>query len=208
MDSEQSPAAGIDGVERFRPTSGRLTGAVLIVAGSVVAVLALIDPSEVAPVVGVTGVLAALLGWAAALRPRVSLVGDDLELRNMLDTVTIPVAAIEELAVRQVLAVRVGEKRFTSPAVGRRRKSLLKGGASVQSDTEAVTAKPDTEQSYAEFVEERIRQRMDDVRARTGVRRGSDEQQALAAGVRRAPAWPEIIGLGATLAALVVVIVL
>lgn len=206
MDSEQSPVAGIDGVERFRPTSGRFTGVVLILAGTLVAVLSVATPSEVVPVAGVGGLLAALLGWAAALRPRVSLVGEHLELRNMLETVTIPLGAVEELAVRQVLAVRAGEKRFTSPAVGRRRKALLKGGASVQTETEKT--KPDVVPSYAEFVEERIRQRMDDVRARTGVRLGSDEQLVLAAGVRRAPAWPEIVALGATVVALVAVIAL
>lgn len=206
MDSEQSAGAGSGGVERFRPTSGRFTGGVLILAGAPLFVLSLVDPDQVVLEVGVGGLLAALLGWAAALRPRVSLVGEHLELRNMLETVTIPLGAVEELAVRQVLAVRAGEKRFTSPAVGRRRKALLKGGASVQ--TESAKTKPDVAPSYAEFVEERIRQRISDVRARSGVRLGSDEQAALADGVRRTPAWPEIAALGVTLLALVVVIVL
>ena len=206
MKREQSVGAGSDGVERFRPTSGRFTGAVLVVAGALMFVASVIDPSGVVPEVGVGGLLAALIGWAAALRPRVSLVGEDLELRQMLATVTIPLAAVEELVVRQVLAVRAGEARFTSSAVGRKRKALLRGGASVQTETEVT--KPDVAPSYADFVEDRIRQRLDDVRAHTGVRPGSAEQVALAAGVRRVPAWSEIVLFAVTVLSLVLVILL
>ena len=39
-------------------------------------------------------------------------------LRNMLDTNVVPLAAIEDVAVRQVLAVRANEKRYVSPAIG------------------------------------------------------------------------------------------
>ena len=204
MKREQSVGADSNGVERFRPTSGRFTGAVLVVAGALMFVASVIDPGGVVPEVGVGGLLAALIGWAAALRPRVSLVGEDLELRQMLETVTIPLAAVEELVVRQVLAVRAGEARFTSSAVGRKRKALLRGGASVQTETEVT--KPDVAPSYADFVEDRIRQRLDDVRARTDVRPGSDEQVALAAGVRRVPAWSEIVLLAVTVLSLVLVI--
>jgi len=205
VDRKQSTPAPIGGVERFRPTSGRFTGAVLVVAGLAVGALSLIEPSTVIPEVGAGGLVAAVLGWTAMLRPRVSVVEDDLELRNMLETVNIPLAAVEEMAVRQVLAVQAGEKRFTSPALGRKRKSLVRGQTVDEAPSGGSAHVPGT---YPEFVEERIRKRVAEARARVGVRPGSAEQLALAVGVRRAPAWPEIVALAASAVVLVVAFLL
>jgi len=197
---------GNGAVERFRPTSGRLIGIILLAAAAVTAVLSVVDSDSVIPEVGVGAVLVGILAWSVTLRPRVSLVGDELELRGMVDTVAIPLAAVEELAVRQVLAVRAGDKRYTSPAVGRTRRALVKGKTVTDPDTAKTSrvAAP----SYAEFVEDRVRQRVDDAIATTGIRRGSPEQVALGAGVRRSPAWPEIVALVTSAVGLVVVIVL
>ena len=194
-------------MERFRPTSGRFTGVVLLAAAAVTAMLSVVDPDSVIPEVGVAAVLVGILAWSVALRPRVSLVGDDLELRGMVDTVAIPLAAVEELAVRQVMAVRAGDKRFTSPAVGRTRRALVKGKKAVADPNTAETSRL-AAPTYAEFVEDRVRQRVDDAMAATGIRRGSPEQVALGAGVRRSPAWPEIVALVGSAVALIVVIVL
>jgi len=205
VDGGQSAKAAGDRVERFRPTSGRFTGLVLVVGGLLVAVLAVADPAQVIAEVGAAGFFVAVLGWAATLRPRVSVVEDDLELRNMLETVTIPLAAVEELAVRQVLAVRAGEKRFTSPALGRGRKSLVKGQSAPEFSSGGPSHVPGT---YPEFVEERIRKRVADARAAAGIRPGSAEQMALADGVRRVTAWPELVLLAISAAALAIVLVL
>jgi hypothetical protein len=204
---QQPGRAGDQGrVERFRPTSGRFTGIVLEIGALAVAALSVVDSDAVIPEVGVTALLIAVVGWAVALRPRVSLVGDDLELRGMVGTVAIPLAAVEELAVRQVLAVRAGDERFTSPALGRSRRSLVKARLPSDAPEDGVPHAP--EQSYPEYVEERIRRRVDEAVARAGVRRGSDEQVALASGVRRTAAWPEIIALAGTALATVLVIAL
>ena len=212
VDSQQShaPAPGsAEEVERFRPTSGRFTGIVLVSSSLVVVGLALLRPDEVLPEVGVGALVVAVLAWMVALRPRVSLVGEKLELRGAVDTVEIPLAAIEELAVRQLLALRAGDKRYTSTAVGRTRRQLVKAKnepdkvADPDTDPHARVAAP----SYAQFVEERIRQRMDDARAASGIRRGSPEQVALGAGVRRQVAWPEIVLLVASSVAFVAVVV-
>jgi hypothetical protein len=204
---QQPGRAGDQGsVERFRPTSGRFTGIVLEVGALAVAALSVVDRDAVIPEVGVTALFLAVIGWAVVLRPRVSLVGDDLELRGMVGTVAIPLAAVEELAVRQMLAVRAGDKRFTSPALGRSRRSLVK--QKLPADAPEDGGAQHVPQSYPEYVEERIRQRVDDAVARAGVRRGSDEQVALASGVRRTHAWPEIIALAGTAVATVLVIAL
>ncbi|MEO5852022.1 MAG: hypothetical protein ABIQ15_05875 [Nocardioides sp.] len=204
MASEQSPGTGGDRVEKFQPTSGRITGVVLVVGGIALAALALLQPSEVIPEVGAGGALAAVLGWAASLRPGVSVVEDDLQLRNMLETVTIPLVAVEELAVRQVLAVRAGRKRYTSPALGRGRRSLATRGTAADTPTDGQRHVSVT---YPEYVEQQIRKRVADACAAAGVRPGSAEQLALAAGVRREPAWPEIVAIVVSVLALTAVIV-
>ena len=199
-------------MERFRPTSGRFTGIVLLVAAIAVATLSLVQRDHVIPEVGAAAVFLGVVAWAVTLRPRISLVRDRLELRGAIDTVSIPLAGIEELAVRQVLAVRAGDKRYVSSALGRTRRQLMK----VKAGAISLTASdPDTDPnskvaapSYAQFVEDRIRQRVDAAREASGLARGSAEQVALGSQVERSMAWPEIIGLVASAALFVALVVL
>ena len=104
----------------------------------------------------------------------------------MVDTVRVPLAAVEEVVVRQVLAVRVGDKRYTSPAVGRSRRSLGREG--VQTGDDAVSRAAD--QAFGLFVQERIRERAKDERRRLGIadrlRRAGRPRRAGAPGAGRA----------------------
>jgi hypothetical protein len=178
-----------DRVEYFKPTSGRLMGVVGLLAGLAVIVLVLIDGlhgSDLAVILATA--FFGVLVWAAMLRPRVGVSQDVLVLRNMVTEAKIPLAAIEQLGLRQVLAVRAGDRRFVSPAVGRSLRAMRK---------DAGTA-PDPISNYCDFVEERIRYRMEDARARSGIALMSDEQLALASGVRREWAWPEALALVVT----------
>jgi hypothetical protein len=202
----QSAGEGTVDVERFRPTSGRFTGIVLLSGATLTVLLAVLDSDKVIKEVGVAAVLVGVLGWTASLRPRVSIVGDDLELRGMLDTVSIPLASVEELAVRQMLVVRSGDKKYTSPALGRSRRSLVKGVKETDPDTDETSRVAAS--SYPEFVEQRIRQRVEDAMAAQGINRGSAEQVALGAGVRHRTAWLEIGALVVSAVALVAVIIL
>ena len=93
--------------------------------------------------------------------------------------------------MRQVLAVSAGEKPYLSPAVGRGSASR-RWKSSRPSGTRA--ADPGGE-SYPAFVEGRIWRLAETPARGKGIGRYSDEQLALAAGVRRQPAWPEIAGL-------------
>jgi hypothetical protein len=194
---------GQDGPEEsFRPTSGQVPGWIGLVLVAAVVVFGLADRDRGFPAPVVAGALVlGVLDWAALLRPRVRLEGRWLVLRNMLETVRIPLAAIEEVAVRQVLAVRAGDRRFVSPAVGRSLRRSMRGEKPA-----TMPARPG-EQPYPDFVEERIRHRAEEARAVEGVARYSDEQVALAAGVRREPAWPEIGLLALTVVAFVVTLV-
>lgn len=185
-------------VERFRPTSGRVVGAIglLLVVGLVAAGVA--DPAAFpAPVVAGALVVGVLI-WAAMLRPGLALTRSALVMRNMLDTVEIPLAGIEEVAVRQVVAVRSGDRRYVSPAVGRSVRQVFRARSRGGSGDAAVPA------TYADYVEDRIRSAAADAARAAGVRPRSQEQVALGRDVRRTPAWVEIALLAASVAGFVV----
>lgn len=168
---------GQDGDEEFRANSGRVMGTMAVVAGVAVLVLGLVEggmPVWGWPAAGLWTVLA----WATMLRPRVAITSGRLELTNAFSTVRIPLAAIEQSAVRQVLAVRVGERRYVSSAIGRSLRKVVRG-------TPTRADAPPSEIDYADHVEQRLAQRCEDARSAAGIRLLSDEQEALGAEVRR-----------------------
>jgi hypothetical protein len=130
--------------------------------------------------------------------------GHDLVLRNMLSTVFIPLASIEELAVRQVLAVRAGGKRYVCAGVGRSLRQAMRGSA-VQKAREQMgglrgelAAVREPGMNYADYVEIRLQELIKEDRARRGIAKFSDEAEALARQARRVLAWPEIAALVVT----------
>ena len=170
-----------DVVERFHPTSGQVTGWLAVVGSAVVALvgLAYLDDGFPPWVVGLA-LLVGVLAWAAMLRPALWATDEHLVMRNLVETVHIRLAAVEEMAVRQVLAVRAGDRRWVSTVVGR-------------SWRKAVTARPSASgearegMAYPDFVETRLYDLVDQARAAEGVRPGSKEQLALPDAVRRTP---------------------
>lgn len=198
--------------EWFRATSGRVTGVLGLAAAAGVLVLALLDPGRSrVPAVVAGAAFGAVVCWVALLRPRVGLTDTTLVLRSMLDTAHLPLAAIERLAVGQVLAVWVDGQRYVSPAVG---KPVRKTFREVAGRSAPVPATADGEAprvdklAYADFVAFRIRQASADARAIQQIVPGSPEQAALAAQVRRERAVPEVVGLAATAVAFVATLLL
>lgn len=183
-------------VERFKPTSGRIMGTVGLVLVGVALVLGLLDPdSGFGGPVFAAAVALGVLTWASSLRPAMWVTTDSLVMRNMFDTVTIPLAAIEQVAVQQVTAVRAGDRRYVSPVVGRSLRQAMKG----RRDTEGGVPS-----SYPDMVEQRIRQLAQDAAAARGIRPRSVEQVELGRDVRRRPAWGEIVLLAAAVVGFVI----
>ena len=189
-----------ESVEEFRPTSGRVQGVIAVTAAAALVVIGLrdLDSGFPAPLIAVC-LLLGVLAWASMLRPRVWATADDLVMRNMLHTVRIPLAAIQTVVVRQVLAVGVGGGRYVSPAIGQSARATARG--------DKAGGKKSATESYQVFVEERIVQLADTARSALGVEKHSEEQAALAEDVRRSWAWPEIVALGACAIALVLTLV-
>ncbi len=174
--------------EKFPPTSGRVMGVLAVGLAVALCVYAIFDGEDGfgAPVAW-GAAFAAVVSYASLLRPAVRVESGSLLMRNMVDTNVVPLAAIDEVAVRQVLAIRADEKRYVSPAIGN---SFFR------------TIRPRTgrdgqpELTYPEYVRDRILHLADGARRRTG----SGEAPA----VRRLWAWPEIAGLAVTAVGFVV----
>lgn len=200
MDSRH-PAQAARPEERFRPTSGRLTGGIALVVASAVALSGLAGDELAFPVPArLFAVVAAVVIWAAALRPRVELAGPDLLLRGMVTDTRIPLAGIDEVFTRQTFMVRLGERTFVSPALNRSMLALRAAGKNLGAGVPQV--------GYVDYVEDRIRGAMADERVRLGIPARSPAQAALAEQVRRTPAWPEIVALTAAVVTFVVSLLL
>ncbi len=186
-------------VENFRPTSGRITGVLALALVAAIVLIGLIDREHgFPPVVVWSALVAGVFVWAAMLRPRLWVTTSDVVMRNMFSTVWVPLVSIEQIIVRQVVAMRAGDKRYVSPAVGKSWRQTLRT---------SKAPKPGATQSYPAFVEDRLSQLAEEARARAGVKLMSDEQLALAAGVRQTPAWPEIVALALAVSGLVVTVI-
>ncbi len=194
-----------DETQRFSATSGRVFGVIGVAVAGATALAALLDTrGEPSYATAALAVFFGALVWAAMLRPRVDLDASSIVMRNMFETVTLPLVAVESVAVRQVLVVFAGGKRYTSSAIGRSRRQLFRdgrqggGGSSTQGiglvpAMPAAPEKPATAAtSYGLFVEERLRSRVSDSLARSGIKPRSEEQARLAEGIVRRPAIVEI----------------
>lgn len=210
-----------DDVERFSPTSGRLSGVIaLLICGSIVVLGLFFDGSGVAPWATAAAAFGGVVSWVALLRPGLGVTDRSLVLRNMLETVSIPLPAIDSVAVQQVTAIGVGDKRYVSAAIGRSRRAVREdtrapsgktsrsrfGGVGFgvlsfnveePSSTGRRTHVPRAAQSYGYFVQERILRAVADAK----VRPATDEE------VERRPAWIEIGLLVVTALATVMLIV-
>ena len=187
MDKDASTGKGAGSAEsgyteKFPPTSGRVMGSLAVALCAALAAYAVLDGEDgFGPPVAWGAALAGIVSYAALLRPGVRVDSDALVVRNMIDTNIVPLAAIDEVVVRQVLAIRVDEKRYVSPAIGT---SFLR------------TVRPRTDRSgvpeltYPEYVRDRILHLAD------GARRRSPDAEPPP--VRREWAWPEIAGLAVT----------
>ncbi len=211
--------------ERFHPTSGQFMGWLTMVVAAVALGTAV---AYGVWVVAFGAALAGVLAWASMLRPRLLIEGGELVMRNMLETVRIPLAAIEQLNVRQVLAVRTADKRYISTAVGKPWRKTIVAGRSMDGperlsdrqvpsigSTTAVVPTPESGHAtfgegadYADFVEARVREAIDRDRRRRDAPLLSDAAAGLASDVRREPAWVEIVLVAGLTLAFVVSLVL
>lgn len=193
-----APASDDDVVLRFDATSGRALAVVALVVCAGVVLAVLVQPvGDATATVVAAATLAGVLAWAVMLRPALWVTAEDLVMRNAFETVRVPLAAIERVAVSRVTAVAAGGRRFVSTVVHR----------SLRTVVGAVRAAEPKQTPYADVVEQQISQLAADARQAAGIRLLSDEQRALADRVHRQPAWLPIGLIAASVLALVVSLV-
>jgi hypothetical protein len=185
-----------DGLEKYRSGSSLVTGVIGLLATAAVGVLTLVDYQAGDWKILVGCAFVGLVVWVVLVRPTVAIAGDRLELRGMLSQVRLPLAAVEDVKIAQYVAVRSAGRTWTCPGVGRSKRQISRMGSP---GAEALGARPQSRVkdsgTVANFVTERIEQLAEDARARSGIAMLSDEQFALAEGVRRTWSWPVIAGL-------------
>ena len=189
--------------------------ALAVLGGIVVAAFIVgwaLDPDEVPLWVPAAALLGGVLIWTSAVRPQVLVHGSDLVLRNMVSSMRIPLAAIDEIVVRQVMAVSAGGKRYVCSGAGRSMRQAMKGSPSQRARQQAgaltgeVAVEMEHGVHYADFVENRVRELIRQDRTRRGIRAYTPEAEELATNVRREWARPEIVALAVTGLLLVVAI--
>ena len=185
-------------VERFRATNGRISGYLGLGCAAVILALAIAAWDAGQPLGwAIIALLGGLLAWVAMLRPAMWVTDRDLVLRSMYHTDAVPLAAIDKVAVGQVTAVTVDEKRYVSPVVGYSARQTIMQRAGARKPSAKTASAADT---YQVFVEERIAHLAKEARERYGDPAG--------AGVRRTYAWPEIVGTGLLVVAFLVWLVI
>lgn len=211
-------------ITRFRPTNGRVMGALGLALCVVVAVAVAVSESPRVAVPWVLGcAFLALLMWSAMLRPSAAATLTDLHLRSVFASATIPLASVETVVVRRYLLVRSGGRKYICPAISRslrktvRREMKWSGrqfmlpGASEEriAGGRLQTEAPDqNELSYPDFVEQQIAQLAANDRARRGIEERSEEEYELGSQTVRRVAWAEIAVLAVLAAAFVVALVI
>jgi hypothetical protein len=149
-----------------------------------------------------------VLSFGSMLLPAIWLTPERLVLRNMLESVSIPLVAVEQVAVRQVTAVLAGEKRYVSSAVGKSWRQALRSNRPADADPTAPAPANPHDIAYADFVQQRIYDRAAQERQRLGIANSSDEQLEAAAGIEREPIWPMIAAVAICVLGFVAAIVL
>lgn len=181
--------------EWFRGSSNLVWAAVALVAVLVVIVGDAVGGWHLPVTLG--AVLFGLLAYAAFVRPRIGIEGNDVVLHHLYSTQRLPAAAIESVAIGRTFQATAGGRHYVSAAVIRplRQAISLKGERRPEKD-------------YADFVEARLLRAAEDARAQAGIRPESDQQWALAEDVRRTWAWPLIVLTAAVAVAFVVTLIL
>ena len=197
-------------VEKFAPNGGTAIGVMGGLVASAFVVAWIVDIDRVPLWVPAVAVLGALVVWISAVRPRVRVQNHELVLRNMLTTTYLPLASIEEVAVRQVMAVRAGGKRYVCAGAGRSMRQAMRG-SSVERAREQMgglrgelARVREPGMHYADFVELRVQELVNEDRMRRGVGKYSPEADRLAGQVRRELSW-HVVALLAAAALFVVV---
>jgi hypothetical protein len=192
-------------VERFKPTSGMFVGyAGLALAAILVVSVALTERSVLGLQLALGAAFFGVLVWATQLRPRATAYPRHVVLRNTVRDAHVPLTEVDEVSVRQVLTVHVGEDRYVCIGIGSNRRQEMRSRrrrevGSGMSRLSELTVKAERSShdaravSYQDFVASRLAELVDRAKQEPTERRPGEPGTA---GYRFA--WPEIVALTVT----------
>lgn len=183
-------------VEKFQSPGSRITGAAVVLLAMAAVVLVAIDGITQGEAVAICIIgLTAMLAWVSMVRPMLLLDETTLTVRNMFDTLFVPVRDVTEVLVRRYTVISAGERTINSNAVSRGLRQLVR--ARQPGPNGSLTAPTEEHPStveYAQFVTDRILSQA----------RAARENEQPGRDIRRVLAWPEIVLTVAFAAGLVV----
>jgi hypothetical protein len=114
-------------VERFKPTNGFVLGYVGVLLAALTVGYVLV---AVHTVVGLrVGLAAAFFGvvvWATQIRPRAAAYPETLLLKNAVRDFEVPLVLVDDVSVRQMLNVWVGDRRYVCIGIGESVRAMIK----------------------------------------------------------------------------------
>lgn len=112
----------------YTPTSGTASGWIGLAIAGVFVVAVLVSDHSIGGVrFALAALLFGLLLWCYMLRPRVTIGGTDVDLRNAFSTWHVPLVDVRSVSVRAVMMVSTDERRYDGVAIGRPARTLLRG---------------------------------------------------------------------------------
>lgn len=113
-------------MERFKPTNGLLVGWFGLAFAAVVVVYCAVAVHTLTGLrVALVAVFCGVGVWMTQLRPRATAYPHHLLLRNAVRDAAIPLAAIEDVSVRQTLRVHTADRRYDCIGIGTSMRDLL-----------------------------------------------------------------------------------
>ena len=194
-------------VQRFKPTTGAGVGYLGLALSVAAAMTLLATERSLGALQAVLGLsVAAVLIWAALVRPRATAYQESLVLHHMFSDTHLPLARIDAVVVTQMMTVWVGGRRYSCAGIGRSSRRLLNRRSRGPMAVPGLAPADDRMRTgrlaeigggadYARFVEARI-----EGLARSARRDLPDEPPP----VRRSWAVPELSVLGLLAAAFAV----
>ena len=187
-------------VERFKPTSGQIVGyAGLALALFTVGYVAVDVHTVTGLRVGLGAVFFATVIWVTQLRPRATAYPRHVVLRNAVRDTHVPLAAVDEVSMGQMLSLWVGDARYTCIGIGQsmradvkaRKRSSLEGslGTSRWSELAQKAERANLDEramTYQTFVVTRLEELIE------AAKREHAREDTEPGTPRHVVAWPEV----------------
>jgi hypothetical protein len=213
MDQSAERTARQQPVERFKPTSGHFFGYVgIAVAGFALGYVVLFVHTVTGLRIGLGAVFFGVLVWMTQVRPRATAYPHHVVLKNSVRDAHVPLGAVDEVSIGQMLSLWVGETRYVCIGIGNtmrndfkeRRRSMLEEAEVGTSRFSELKRKADLANlderamSYQTFVVTRLEELVEEAK------REHARQQTEPPAPHHEVAWPLVALLAVTGLAFVV----